>query len=179
MVGGGSFPFPHNLFRSTLLYSIHFSSSITICFKNGPFSLRLSTESHAEIQSRRFFRLTSVEPKHQNNSHNQAGANDFQHLIWIFWVCRLSLAWYNVDHSQLMSRFDRYQLQLVYPTMEHCPARNLQHETSQTTFDTFDQSQHLFHILHKSLCFSCIFTFLEIIKHNMAKMLLFFFHLQY
>ena len=31
-----------------------------------------------------FFRLTYMEPKHQSNEHNQAGANDFQHLIWIF-----------------------------------------------------------------------------------------------
>ena len=31
-----------------------------------------------------FFRLTYVEPKHQSDSHNQAGANDFQCLIWIF-----------------------------------------------------------------------------------------------
>ena len=31
-----------------------------------------------------FFRLTYVEPKCQSNSHNQAGANDFQRLIWIF-----------------------------------------------------------------------------------------------
>ena len=46
-----------------------------------------------------------------------------------FWVCWLCPAWYNVDCSKLMSRFDRYQLQLVYP-MEHRTARNLQHETS-------------------------------------------------
>ena len=31
-----------------------------------------------------FFRLTYVEPKHQSDEHNQAGANDFQRLIWIF-----------------------------------------------------------------------------------------------
>ena len=31
-----------------------------------------------------FFRLNYVEPKHQSNEHNQAGAKDFQHLIWIF-----------------------------------------------------------------------------------------------
>ena len=78
------------------------------------------------------------------------GANDFQRLIWIFWVCRLSLLCrYNVDCSQLMSWFDRYQLQVVYPTVEHCPERNLQHETSQTIFDTFDQSRHLLLTLHK------------------------------
>ena len=31
-----------------------------------------------------FFCLIYVEPKHQSNEHNQAGANDFQCLIWIF-----------------------------------------------------------------------------------------------
>ena len=76
-----------------------------------------------------------------------------------------------------MSQFDRYQLQLVYLTMEHHPARNLQHETLQTTFDTFDQSQHLLHMLHKYVF--CVSTFLEIIKHNMPKMVLISFHLQY
>ena len=91
------------------------------------------------------------------------------------------LPWYNVDCSQLMSRFDHYQLHLAYLTVERRPTRNLQHETSQTTFDTFDQSQHLLHTLYKSfffLHFSCVFTFLEIIKHRMLKMCIFF-HLQY
>ena len=31
-----------------------------------------------------FLSLTYVEPKHQSSEHNQAGANDFQRLIWIF-----------------------------------------------------------------------------------------------
>ena len=48
---------PHGLFHSTLLYSIHFSLPVTICFKNVAFSLCLSRESHAEIWSRRFFSL--------------------------------------------------------------------------------------------------------------------------
>ena len=92
-----------------------------------------------------------------------------------FWVCWLCPMWYNVDYSQLMSRFVCYQLPLVYPTVEHRPARNLQHETSQTTCDMFDQSQQFLHKLHKAfLCFSCVFSFLELIKHNMPKMLLFF-----
>ena len=47
---------------------------------------------------------------------------------------------------------------VVHPTAEHHPVGNLQHKTSQTTSDTFDQSQHLLHTLHKSfltfqLCF--------------------------
>lgn len=28
--------------------------------------------------------LTYMEPKHQNDYHNQVGANDFQNLIWVF-----------------------------------------------------------------------------------------------
>ena len=55
VVGGGSFHLLHDLFHSTLLYSIHFSSPVTICFKNRTFSLRLSRELHVEIWSRRFF----------------------------------------------------------------------------------------------------------------------------
>ena len=170
MVGGGSFRLPHDLFCSTLSYSIHFSSPVTSCFKNGTFSLRLSRELHVEIWSRRFFCLTYVEPKHQSDEHNQAGANDFQCLIWIFWVCRLSPAWYNVDCSQFMSRFDRYQLQLVYPTVEHRLERNLQHETSQTTFDVFSHSISPYTAQISFLCFSFVSTFLEIINHNMLKM---------
>ena len=39
---------------------------------------------------------------------------------------------------------------------------------------TFNHTWHFIHTPHKSfLCFSCIFTFLEIIKHNMPKILLF------
>ena len=57
MVGGGSFHMPQNLFHSTLLWNIHFSSPITICFKSKMFSLCLSRESHVEILPWRFFSL--------------------------------------------------------------------------------------------------------------------------
>ena len=46
---------PHHFFCSILLYSIHFSSDITICFKNGIVLLCFRRELHAEIWSRRFF----------------------------------------------------------------------------------------------------------------------------
>ena len=49
VVGGGSFRLPHNLFCSTLLYSIHFSLPVTTCLKTGTISLRLRRETHAEI----------------------------------------------------------------------------------------------------------------------------------
>ena len=98
-------------------------------------------------------------------------------LVWLSCICQLSPMWYNIDCSQLLSWFDHYQLQLVYPTVELCPVRNLQHESSQTTFDIFDQSLHILHTVHKSLF--CVFSFLEIIKHNTPKFLCIFFHLEY
>ena len=54
VVVGRSFHLPHDLFRSTLSHSIHFSPLLTICFKNRLFSLRLSRESYAEIRPRSF-----------------------------------------------------------------------------------------------------------------------------
>ena len=33
---------------------------------------------------KKVFFFAYVEPKHQSDEHNQAGANDFQSLIWIF-----------------------------------------------------------------------------------------------
>ena len=56
-------------------------------------------------------------------------------------------------------------------------------ESSQATFNTFHQSQHFLHTLYKSFFFffhfGCVFTFLEIINHNMPKMLHIFFYLHY
>ena len=43
----------------------------------------ISVENHMQKYGQSFFRLTYMEPKHQSDSHNQAGANDFQCLIWI------------------------------------------------------------------------------------------------
>ena len=58
--------------------------------------------------------------------------------------------------------------------MEHCPVRNLQHKTFKTTFDMFNQSQDLLCTLTNPVfhC-SCVFTIVEIIKHDMLNMLLF------
>ena len=49
VVGGGLFLLPHDLFHSTLLYTIYFSLPITVCFKNGTFLLHLNRELHVEI----------------------------------------------------------------------------------------------------------------------------------
>ena len=86
-------------------------------------------------------------------------------MIWIFLLYRLSPMWCNIDCSHLMSQFDCYQLQLIYLTLEHCPVKIsstklhkplLTHLIGHSTFST--PCTNLF------LCFSCIFTFLEIIK---------------
>ena len=148
VVGGGSFHLPHNLFHSALLSSIHFSLPIPICLKNGMFSLHFSRELwHVEIWSR-FFHLTYVEPIPQSDEHYQAGANHFQCLIWMFWVCLLSPIWCSVDHFQCL---DLIAINLNWSTWPWSIIQwNLQHKTLQTTFDAFNQSQHLLHSLHKS-----------------------------
>ena len=95
--------------------------------------------------------------------------------------CHLSPMWYNVDCSQLVSRFDHSQLQLVYLIVERIVQREISSSTKlRKPLLTRSISHSTFSILCTNLflCFSCVFTFLEIIKHNMPKMLLFFFHLQ-
>ena len=77
MVGGGSLHLPYELFYSTLLYSIQFSSSLTVCFKKQVmFLLCLSRDSHAKIRSRQRFHLAYVAPEHQSSEDDQAGARD-------------------------------------------------------------------------------------------------------
>ena len=68
-----------------LLYSIHFSSSNTICFKNRMFSLHLSREFHAVKNI--FF--VYVEPKHQSDKHSKAGANSCNKSLssCSWWFC--------------------------------------------------------------------------------------------
>ena len=68
--------------------------------------------------------------------------------------------WFNIDCPQLMSRFDRYQLQLVYLAVEHHP-RSLQHKTLQTTFDTFNQTWHL---LRTQIFFCILVALLPFLK---------------
>ena len=57
MLGSGWCHLPHDLLHSTLLYSVHFLSSITTCLKKTTFFLHISREVHVEIESRRFFPL--------------------------------------------------------------------------------------------------------------------------
>ena len=91
-------------------------------------------------------------------------------MIWKFWVCPLSPAWYNIDCSQLMTWFDHYQLLLVYLTMEYHLVRNLQCKTSQTTLaHSISHSTFSIRCTNLFLCLSSIYTFLEIIKHDLLK----------
>ena len=144
--------------------------AVTICFTDGMFPLHLSWESHVEIWSRRFLSL---------NLHGTQTSKLLTKPNWCKWFSmldfdiRLSLTWCNIDCSQLMSWSNCYQLQLVYPTLEHCPVKNLQHETEN----------HFWQARHKSfLHFSCIVTFLVAMKRKNAqgaKNVAFFFPLKY
>ena len=109
------------------------------------------------------------EPKHRSDEHNQASANDFQCLIWIFWVCQLSPMWYNVYCSQLMPQSDCYQLQPDCEALssKKCPARNFT-----------NYFWHVWVVSATSPYIAQIFVFqlyfyLSWVKHNMSKMLLF------
>ena len=120
-----------------------------------------------------FFLLTYVEPKHQSNSHNQAGANDFQCLIWIFWVCRLSPTLYNIDRSQCLNL-----IAINSTGLPNCGASSSERFAAQNFANHFwhvrvSHSTFSTHCTNLFLRFSCVFTFLEIIKHNMPKMLFF------
>ena len=84
-------------------------------------------------------------------------------LIWVFWVRQPSPAWQYVDGCQLLSGFGRYQLQLVYLTVEHRPGRDLQHKTLLTR--SISHNTFSIHCTNHFLCF-------EMVKHNMLKMLI-------
>ena len=139
----------------------------------------LSKESHAEVGQEGFFCLAYEKSKQHNNEHNQGGANDIQSLIWIFWICQVSPAWYNIDHSQY--------LHLITINLSWS-ARSwsiIQQDTSSMKHRKpvltclISPSTFSIHCTNLFWHFSCIFTFLKIIKHNMPERLLFFFHLQY
>ena len=76
--------------------------------------------------------------------------------------------------SLSMSLFVHHQRHLVYLTLEHHPTRNPQQKLC-TPLLTHSISHSTFSIHHANLflCFSCVFSFLEVIKYNMPRMLLF------
>ena len=127
-----------------------------------------------------FFRLTYVEPKHQNDSHNQAGANDFSTWFGCFeyvgyLLCGITLVVLNYCFDLIAINFNwsSWPWSIVQWGISSTKLRKslLTCLIGHSTFST--------HCTNLFLRFSCVFTFLEIIKHNMLKMLLFFFHFQY
>ena len=97
-------------------------------------------------------------------------------MIFNTWFGYFELCWLSLTLTQcwLFSTNVWFWSLSTSTGLSDLPVRNLQHETSQTTFDLFDQSQHLLHTAEIFLKnFGCIFIFLEIMKHNMLKMLLF------
>ena len=129
-------------------------------------------ELDAEIQSRRFFFPLMCNPNIKVMNITKNGASDFQHLIWLFWVCQISLSWYNIDYFQCFN--------LITINFNWCAwvGSIIQQEISSMklhkpllthSITSPYTSPYLLHTLHKSffLHFCCIFTFLEITQHNM------------
>ena len=98
-------------------------------------------------------------PKYWSFSFSFSPSNEYsRHLIRILGVYLLSPVWYK-HRLFSMSRFDRYQLQLIYPTLEHRARRNLQQEASQTAWTCWVRHSTLSICCTKlSACFSCVFT---------------------
>ena len=103
-----------------------------------------------------------MEPKHQRDEHNHAGASDFQHLIWVCW---LSPVWYNV-----------LDLIAINFNWSNRPWNFVQREISSTKL----HKPLLTHLINYStFSIYCIFLYLSFYlswnnKHNMPKLLLFF-----
>ena len=103
-----------------------------------------------------------MEPKHQRDEHNHAGASDFQHLIWVCW---LSPVWYNV-----------LDLIAINFNWSNRPWNFVQREISSTKL----HKPLLTHLINYStFSIYCIFLYLSFYlswnnKHNRPKLLLFF-----
>ena len=84
----------------------------------------------------------------------------------------VSLYWLLVDRGQdaakhLPMHKTASQQRIIWPKCQ------LYQETLQTTFDMLDHASHSTFSIHCTnlfLCFSWVFTFVEIVKHNMPKM---------
>ena len=126
------------------------------------FLWHFSTKLQVEIQSRGFFHLTYVEPKHQSNSHKQACANDFRQLIMIHWVCWLSPVGYIADYPQLMSWIWPLAISTGLPkcgerSNEKSPVRNIKNHFAEVWL-LIAPSPHV----AWTLCFSALSSFLKL-----------------
>ena len=118
--------------------------------------------------------FTYVEPKHQSDSHNQAGANDFQ--PWFGYFEYVGYLLHGLTLIVLNSCLDLIAINFIWSTW---PWSSVQREISSTKLckplliRSISLSTFSVHCTNLFLRFGCVFTFLEIIKHNMPKMLLF------
>ena len=146
------------------------------------------------------FLFAYEELKHHSDRHNRAGTSASQRLVWAFRVRQrppcgtrdcsgLPAAHVTASaslqhtltavaplwHTWLLSTspLDGHQRQLVHMAVQYRPARNNQHETSQTTLKS-QLSHHTFftHCID-ILCVFQLHFYLSWIKHNMPNMLLF------
>ena len=104
--------------------------------------------------------------------HNQAVANAFQCLIWIFWVCQLS----PIGVTFIALHYCLYLTAVNFTSLLDCGMSSSEKSPAQNSENHF---WHLQSVTAPSsypaqiflcVCFSCIFTFLDIIKYNMLKM---------
>ena len=77
---------------------------------------------------------------------------------------------YHTDFSQINVSIWSLSTSTGLPDHGHCPVRNHQHKTSQPLLiHLISHRTFSVHYTNLFLCFSCIFTFLEIKQHNMLE----------
>ena len=118
------------------------------------------------------WRMWKLNIKRQSNEHNQA-----LQMTFSIWSGYSECVGYLPCGTMLIGLNCCLDLIFINFNWSTPPWSIVQWEISsgflQIIFDMFDQSEHLLHTQSFFLlCFSCIFTFLEIIKHNMPKMFL-------
>ena len=146
-------------FTCPTIFSVSHCCTVSTFHRPSQFVLKTERFRYVSVENRMwkygqevFFHLTYVEPKHQSDSHDQAGANDFQHLSGYFeYVDYLP---YGTTLIVLNYCFDLMAINFNWSTQ---PWSIVQREISSTKLHrrllTGSISHvHLLHTLHKSFC---------------------------
>ena len=142
------------------------------------FSLHLSRESHAEIWARKFFFSLMWNP-----NIKVMNITELVQMIFNAWNGYFGYVGYFLRGATLIGCsqliLDLISIYFNWSTSpwasEKSPAQNF--ENHFWYIRSVTAPSHTLHTLF--LCFSYVFTFLQIKKHNMSKTLLIFFPLQY
>ena len=168
---GGSFCLPQDLFCSTILYSTHFPSSQFV-LKTEHFHYFAVENCMQKYSQESFFTSLMWNP-----NVKEINLAKLVQIIFNTWVGYFGYAGYLLCGKILIIlnvSVWSLTLQLVYlKTMEDCSAKNLQHKTVNHFWHIWSVTERSSYTAWIFFALSVVLTFLEIIKHNISKLLLF------